>query len=93
MSITRRTNINLERVAGIEPASLAWKAKVLPLNYTRKLDLKLILNMVEGEGFEPSKLACQIYSLIPLATREPLQNEAAYSFNANPVSSFSSIKT
>ena len=25
----------LERVAGIEPASLAWKAKVLPLNYTR----------------------------------------------------------
>ena len=26
----------LERVAGIEPASLAWKAKVLPLNYTRE---------------------------------------------------------
>jgi hypothetical protein len=25
----------VERVAGIEPASLAWKAKVLPLNYTR----------------------------------------------------------
>ena len=25
----------LERVAGIEPAPLAWKAKVLPLNYTR----------------------------------------------------------
>src|SRR6478752_2943493 len=25
----------MERVAGIEPASLAWKAKVLPLNYTR----------------------------------------------------------
>ena len=24
-----------KRVAGIEPASLAWKAKVLPLNYTR----------------------------------------------------------
>ena len=62
---------NLERVAGIEPASLAWKAKVLPLNYTRSLIL--ILNLVEGEGFEPSKLACQIYSLIPLATREPLQ--------------------
>jgi hypothetical protein len=27
---------NLERVAGIEPASSAWKAEVLPLNYTRK---------------------------------------------------------
>jgi hypothetical protein len=29
--------------------------------------------MVVGEGFEPSKLARQIYSLIPLATREPHQ--------------------
>ena len=28
--------------------------------------------MVEGEGFEPSKLTRQIYSLIPLAAREPL---------------------
>ena len=28
--------------------------------------------MVQGDGFEPSKLARQIYSLIPLATREPL---------------------
>src|SRR5690606_21238011 len=26
----------LERVAGIEPASSAWKAEVLPLNYTRE---------------------------------------------------------
>ncbi len=24
-----------KRAAGIEPASLAWKAKVLPLNYAR----------------------------------------------------------
>ena len=32
--------------------------------------------MVEGGGFEPPKLARQIYSLIPLATREPLQKEA-----------------
>ena len=37
----------LERAAGIEPASSAWKAEVLPLNYARGL--------VEGEGFEPSK--------------------------------------
>ncbi len=29
--------------------------------------------MVEGGGFEPPKLARQIYSLIPLATREPLR--------------------
>ena len=25
----------MEREAGIEPASLAWKARVLPLNYSR----------------------------------------------------------
>ncbi len=30
------------------------------------------LTVVEGGGFEPPKLARQIYSLIPLATREPL---------------------
>ena len=27
--------IMTKRVTGIEPASLAWKARVLPLNYTR----------------------------------------------------------
>ena len=32
--------------------------------------------MVEGGGFEPPKLARQIYSLIPLATREPLRKVA-----------------
>ena len=28
---------HMERVTGIEPASRAWKALVLPLNYTRAL--------------------------------------------------------
>lgn len=28
-------NLSLERAAGIEPASSAWKAEVLPLNYAR----------------------------------------------------------
>ena len=47
----------MERVAGIEPASSAWKAEVLPLNYTRRLIVPLlfVLTLVEGEGFEPSK--------------------------------------
>ncbi len=36
---------------GIEPTLSAWKAEVLPLNYTRNTHK----NMVEGEGFEPSK--------------------------------------
>ncbi len=36
--------------------------------------------MVEGEGFEPSKAERQIYSLIPLATREPLHDFTFVSF-------------
>jgi hypothetical protein len=59
----RATNLRakLERVAGIEPAPSAWKAEVLPLNYTRirprtnsAPDLAR-LKLVVGEGFEPSK--------------------------------------
>ena len=30
-------------------------------------------NLVQGGGFEPPKLSRQIYSLIPLAAREPLR--------------------
>ena len=37
---------------GIEPTLSAWKAEVLPLNYTRATPS---LRLVEGEGFEPSK--------------------------------------
>ena len=40
--------------------------------------------MVEGGGFEPPKLARQIYSLIPLATREPLRRD--FSANINHLS-------
>ena len=45
----------LERVAGIEPASSAWKAEVLPLNYSRPARFANYRKLVEGEGFEPSK--------------------------------------
>ena len=31
----KKQTARLERETGIEPASLAWKAKVLPLNYSR----------------------------------------------------------
>ena len=41
-----------KRVMGIEPTYLAWKASVLPLNYTRKLMLKCI--GVGVTGFEPA---------------------------------------
>jgi hypothetical protein len=30
----------LERVKGIEPSSSAWKAEVLPLNYTRTIYIR-----------------------------------------------------
>ena len=43
----------MERVAGIEPACSAWKADVLPLNYTRGIFDPI--KMVEGGGFEPPK--------------------------------------
>jgi hypothetical protein len=53
----------LERVAGIEPAPSAWKAEVLPLNYTRRGALLSrnpwfyaeVHQLVEGVGFEPTK--------------------------------------
>jgi hypothetical protein len=36
---------NLERVMGIEPTLSAWKAEVLPLNYTR-----FVYHFVTGGG-------------------------------------------
>ena len=41
-------HIDLERAMGIEPTTSAWKAEVLPLNYTRKK------NLVGVAGFEPA---------------------------------------
>ncbi len=50
----------MERVKGIEPSSSAWKAEVLPLNYTR------ILNVLEAPpGFEPGIEVLQT-SALPL---------------------------
>ena len=36
MNVCIDTATKLERVMGIEPTSSAWKAEVLPLNYTRQ---------------------------------------------------------
>ena len=33
--IVTHSKLSQERAGGIEPPSLAWKAKVLPLNYAR----------------------------------------------------------
>ena len=44
------------------------------LSRLRCYDYLLTSKLVQGGGFEPPKLARQIYSLIPLATREPLRD-------------------
>ena len=59
-------SFSLERVVGIEPTSSAWKAEVLPLNYTRLIPPAFLARgadvpnlekpmLVEGVGFEPTK--------------------------------------
>ena len=50
---------NLERVMRIELTTSAWKAEVLPLNYTR------ILNLEATPGFEPGIEVLQT-SALPL---------------------------
>ncbi len=69
---------------GIEPTYSAWKAEVLPLNYTRLKSspsyTSAHLNQVQwwrGEDSNLRRLSRQIYSLIPLATREPLQKASS----------------
>ena len=42
----------MERVDGIEPTTSAWKAEVIPFNYTRKGNK---VNMVQ-DGIEPPTL-------------------------------------
>jgi hypothetical protein len=69
---------------GIEPTSSAWKAEVLPLNYARQHILlkdysaalqtssPLQNSWWRGEDSNLRRQSRQIYSLIPLAAREPL---------------------
>ena len=49
---------SMERETGIEPAPSAWKAEVLPLNYSRAGTAEAFaawVQLVEGGGFEPPK--------------------------------------
>ena len=83
----------LERVAGIEPALSAWKAEVLPLNYTR-----LVPGLCEIWWREKDsnlrRLSRQIYSLIPLTAREPLRKRGAIFITwHHPVNTFISKNT
>jgi hypothetical protein len=56
----------IQRVMGIEPTLSAWKAEVLPLNYTREA------KTWRGKDSNLRRQSRQIYSLIPLTAREPL---------------------
>ena len=66
----------LERVSGVEPPPSAWKAEVLPLNYTRLSRLSPATQTGGGgrirtyEGYRQ-----QIYSLPPLAAWVPLRGQ------------------
>jgi hypothetical protein len=93
--LNQPANRTMERETGIEPASLAWKARVLPLNYSRTANLPLALrpqppracrNLLSsastggGDWIRTSVgVSQQIYSLPPLATRAPLRRISNYS--------------
>ena len=76
---------------GIEPTSSAWKAEVLPLNYTRKIDPTLAAaagvgaragvseNYAwwRGQDSNLRRLSRQIYSLLPLTAWVPLRAQSA----------------
>ena len=73
---------------GIEPTPSAWKAEVLPLNYTRTNQNLPYWRLRQaechkkawwrGEDSNLRRQSRQIYSLIPLTAREPLPRLAAH---------------
>ena len=59
---------------GIEPTYLAWKASVLPLNYTRIGNIKLLIGVT---GFEPATPWSQTrYSSQTEPHPDPTENSA-----------------
>lgn len=69
---------------GIEPTPSAWKAEVLPLNYTRENStnsfLEFLLYFVEGVGFEPTKAEPSDLQSDPFGRSgtPPRKNQAGY---------------
>ena len=75
---TRKTPRGMERETGIEPAPSAWKAEVLPLNYSRP-GLPRRLHVGGGRWIRTTEgVSQQIYSLPPLAAWVSLHNGALY---------------
>ena len=74
----------LERVAGIEPAPSAWKAEVLPLNYTRRCrrrlaSLKALPAVLSLPGASPSR-----FVFMRGASPSRSQAEGSFMRGANP---------
>ena len=77
---------------GIEPTSSAWKAEVLPLNYTRQtMHVTPMLVVHAGSDGGGGRIRTyegvsrQIYSLLPLAAWVPLrENEPRILISAAP---------
>ena len=60
--------IKMERVMRIELTTSAWKAEVLPLNYTRMYKVLLLLSLAIKKmaglaGFEPTHVAVKVRCL------------------------------
>jgi hypothetical protein len=74
---------NLERENGIEPSYAAWKAAVLPLNYSRAVQPEPTIPPPNtgGESWIRTSVLVrgQIYSLLPLTTRPSLHGNPALS--------------
>ena len=73
LSLHTSSHPKVERVSGIEPPPSAWKAEVLPLNYTRLFSSYLALFGVGGRIRTYEGNSQQIYSLPPLAAWVPLR--------------------
>ena len=74
----------LERAAGIEPATLAWKARALPLCNARAL-ARPVGWWAGLDSNQRSAFARQIYSLVPLTTRPPTQGFSSFPVVAKAV--------
>lgn len=70
---------------GIEPTLSAWKAEVLPLNYTRFLTSLLTGG---GEGFEPSKAEPSDLQSDPFDRSGTPPKRTLLSFKMNGLSTF-----
>src|SRR3989338_4058579 len=68
---------------GIEPTPSAWKAEVLPLNYTRKYSYQLSVISWRGKDSNLRRHSRQIYSLLHLTALEPLPDKISRLFCVN----------